>query len=192
MAIGGVLAVAGIGMSIYDRMKSASANNRAQQYLRNQKKTLNDYLYGELSKNYMDSNEGQSAIKSVRDSITKNNRSAENSAAASGGTDESKLAVKEVNAKSYGDTIANMATMAEQRKAGLRGQLIGANGAYDSQIAGFDKDRAEQMSNAAGNAISTASSVIAADGKGAFDKYDDKVNKLFKWGKYSPDYKPEE
>ena len=191
--IGAALGIAGLGMSLYDRSQSAAANRRAKRYLENQKRTLNDYLYGELSKNYMDSNEGQSAIKSVRENITKNNRSAENSAAASGGTDESKLAAKEVNAKAYGDTIANIATMADQRKAGLRSQLIGASGAYDSQIAGFDKDKAEQMSTAAGNAISTASSAIAADGKGAFDNYDDKVNKLFGWGRFnktSPGYDP--
>ena len=191
--IGAALGVAGLGMSLYNQSQSAAANRRAKRYLENQKRTLNDYLYGELSKNYMDSNEGQSAIKSVRENITKNNRSAENSAAASGGTDESKLAAKEVNAKLYGDTIANIATMADQRKAGLRSQLIGASGAYDNQIAGFDKDKAEQMSTAAGNAMSTASSAIAADGKGVFNKYDDKINKLFGWGRFnkqSPGYDP--
>ena len=191
--VGAALGIAGLGMSLYNQSQSAAANRRAKRYLENQKRTLNDYLYGELSKNYMDSNEGQSAIKSVRENITKNNRSAENSAAASGGTDESKLAAKEVNAKAYGDTIANIATMADQRKAGLRSQLIGASGAYDSQIAGFDKDKAEQMSTAAGNAMSTASSAIAADGKGVFNKYDDKINKLFGWGRFnktSPGYDP--
>ena len=181
--IGAALGIAGLGMSLYDRSQSAAASRRAKRDLENQKRTLNDYLYGELSKNYMDSNEGQSAIKSVRENITKNNRSAENSAAASGGTDESKLAAKEVNAKAYGDTIANIATMADQRKAGLRSQLIGASGAYDNQIAGFDKDKAEQMSTAAGNAMSTASSVIDADAKGVFSNYDDKINKMFGWGK---------
>ena len=184
--IGAILGLANLGMGLYDQSQSAAANRKAQKYLEQQKKTLNDYLYGELSKNYMDTNQGQSALKSVRENITKNNLAAENSAAASGGTDESKLATKEANANAYGNTIANMASMGEQRKTALRGQLIGANSAYDNQIAGMDTAKAGQMANASTNAYKGAADVITADGKGAFATYDDKVNKLFGWGKYNP------
>ena len=52
--IGAALGVAGLGMSLYNQSQSAAANRSAKRYLENQKRSLNDYLYGEISKNYID------------------------------------------------------------------------------------------------------------------------------------------
>lgn len=141
---------AGVGL-----LKSSAANKRNNQLVAQQNSLLDQQYLPDLDKRYLDTNQAQSFLSTLRDRMTNSNQKVAQTAAVTGGTDEAVLAGKESNANVYGDFLNKLNAQGTQYKQGLQDRYMqGKNQLFGMQTQS-NNAASESGSNLFANSMST-------------------------------------
>lgn len=108
--IGGGL---GLANSMFGGIKAAKERKRQDRIIREAKQRNEDFFNSEYYQNYMDRSDVQAAMKRVRDTMRKSNRTAAASAAVTGATPEAVVAQKQANNEIIADAASGIQANAD-------------------------------------------------------------------------------
>ena len=165
------LAIAGAGFlgNLFGSMKSAEANNRAFDFLKQKQADLNSAYNQDYYKDYMNTVESRSAIKRFQEGLRKMNPSLNNSAVKTGATPESVVATGGRMTDSYADFMNNMAGKATAHKQRVKDMYEQRKSALEGQEFNILQNKASQWDNFGQNVSNTSGSLLNAWANGAFD-----------------------
>ena len=147
--IGGGL---GLANSMFGGIKAAKERKRQDRIIREAKQRNEDFFNSEYYQNYMDRSDVQAAMKRVRDTMRKSNRTAAASAAVTGATPEAVVAQKQANNEislylnqqnALDQARLGQSAMSERGYAGMAGGALQTAGSLlgNSKLAGKMVDR---------------------------------------------------
>ena len=134
----------------------------------NQKRSdLDTWFNKEYNRDYLGTQEAQSAMRTVTDHYKSQDKKIDGQAAVMGKTDESKLAQKSANADNYSSFVNNLAARGDQYKRSALARYdsrIGAIDNTDNQINQGKQDNWTALSENVSNATSSVASAFAPTG----------------------------
>lgn len=141
LAIGGLVSsLAGAGINAWARKK----NQKAQEDAAADQRTRNEAWYNNTyHQDYLNSVEGQNAMKKVRDAWAEQNREARARQVISGGTPEQAAAVAEAGAEAMGNTIGNLAAQGQANKQQVDAMKLN----MDNNVAQMELEAVKQRYN---------------------------------------------
>lgn len=167
--IGTLATVASLLLSAYGQNQSANAAEEQQGLLNKRMDDLDSWYKGESSKDYTQTQEGQSTMRRLESQMKKALESQNNEAVKTGATPESKVALQGALTEKYGDAVSQLSGLTTQRKDNLRRDYMGSmNNLLNQQSNMYTQDQ-QNWGNFASNIGSALGSVTQADSAGAFD-----------------------
>jgi len=109
---------------------SGYQNQKQQDALQGRQDDLNNWYNANYNQDYLQTPESKSALKTLSDRIYKNNKIADNKAAVTGQTDESRLAARNNNEQVYSGFVNKLAGNADRYKRYVQSR-------YDQQEGGI-------------------------------------------------------
>lgn len=157
--IAGAAGPIGMGLSalsgIVGLFKSGAANRRNNQLVKQQQNLLDQQYLPDMNKRYLDTDQAQSFLATLRDRMNTQNQQVQQTAAVTGGTDEAVIAGREANAQNYGDFLNKLNAHGTQYKQGLQDRYMqGKNQILGMQM-GQNAGQSESGSNLFSNAMGT-------------------------------------
>ena len=143
---------------------SAHNNNKRESALKDRQDKLDNWYNSEYNKDYLQGSEAQSAIKTVSDRIKKNNTIADNKAAVTGQTDESRLYARNNNEERYSDFINKLAGKGDAYKRYVQSRYDGQQGAIQNNQDAITDAKNASTSAAISNLGNIASNSFESSG----------------------------
>lgn len=138
-AIGGVVGLAG---SLFGGGKAAQQRKKMERYLNKQDTDNKAWYNTNALSDYTQRSDSQNLMKQLRDTLTRQNKAAANTAVITGATPEQQAAIKDQSNKVMSDTFSNIGAMGQHYKDRVTNQYL----ARKQDIAG------QRMSMMQGNA----------------------------------------
>lgn len=164
LIVAGVLGAVSLAGSIAGKAKEAKERRRSQRFVEEQARLAKDWYTRESSRNYLDTAEGSSQQKVLRDMLRENTNRVDNSLVKTGGTAESAIAQKEAAGKTLADGTRQMAAMGTQRKMTLHQIYQGQKDKYDGMKIANMNAKGDAWSTFAENSGTVMNSAIKAGG----------------------------
>ena len=155
--------------NLYGSKKSAQANNRAFDFLKQKQADLNSVYNQDYYKDYMNTTESRSAIKRFQEGLRKMNPSLNNTAVKTGATPESVVATGGRMTDSYADFMNNLAGKSTAYKQRVKDMYEQRKAAMEGQEFNILQNKASQWDNFGQNVSNTSGSLLNAWANGAFD-----------------------
>jgi len=160
----------GLAGNIAGLIGSAKANKERQKLINSRRADIQNWFDKEYNQDFLATSENKSAMKHLSDKIREKQLAQENTNAIMGGSDESAVAQKGENTRTYADFVNNMAAKATDSKDSARHDYMAGMANVDSQQQALNQEKGNNWLNF-GKMANTAGSVInQADAMGAFDK----------------------
>ena len=159
--IGAALGVAGgIASSLIGGNEAAKAARAAERRQREQEAREEAWYNRRYNEDYIDTAAGQNLVRRAKDYAKEQWKKAAGAQAVAGGTDAATAMAKDAGNKMVGDTIANIASTDQQRKA----QVDNMHRQAEAQFAQMDMAREQQRAQNITNAASAASNAMMSIG----------------------------
>ena len=159
--IGAALGVAGgIASSLIGGNEAAKAASAAERRQREQEAKEEAWYNRRYNEDYIDTAAGQNLVRRAKDYAKEQWKKAAGAQAVAGGTDAATAMAKDAGNKMVGDTIANIASTDQQRKA----QVDNMHRQAEAQFAQMDMAREQQRAQNITNAASAASNAMMSIG----------------------------
>ena len=162
MGIENIMKVAGpVGMGagllsgIVGLSSSAAANRRTRREANKYQNFLDAEYLPDMNRRYADTEEAQSFISTLNERLNKQNEKAEQTAAVTGGTDESVLAAKDLNTRAYAEALNRIAGMGTQYKQGLKDRYAQGRANVMQMRVGQNAAASQSGSNVFSNAMNS-------------------------------------
>ena len=156
MLLGGIgagLGIAGsIGSAIFGGSKASKAAKQADNLLIQQKTDNENWYNKRYNEEYSQTAEAQNLLNYAREQADRQFRRAEGAAAVSGATDESVALAKRSANEMIGQTAANIAAQGTARKDAIEQQYLNTKNSLTQQQVANLQSKAQNTSNAAGQA----------------------------------------
>lgn len=178
--IGTLLAVGSGLASLYGSIKSAQANNNADQQLKQRQTDLDNWYNREYNKSYLDTSEARSTIQLLRNQVLERQKKVDQSNAIKGSSDEMAVATADAGQKNITNAITRLAGYGTQRKDALQRDYQARKWGLDNLVAANLQQKSQNWNSFMNNAMNMGAGAIEADGMGAFDKWDQKVGGWWK------------
>ncbi|MEN6623348.1 MAG: hypothetical protein ABFD50_17605, partial [Smithella sp.] len=159
----GVSAASGV----YGLIKSASANKKNKALVTKQQGLLDQQYLPDMNKRYLDTEQGASFLSTMRDKLKENNQQALDRSAITGGTDESALAARDNNVRTYGDYLNKLQGYGTQYTQGLKDRYMQGASALMGTSMGQNSADSQSGSNLFSNSMSSIGNIAM---KSMFDK----------------------
>ena len=155
--IGGGL---GLASSMFGGIKAAKERKRQDRIIREAKQRNEDFFNSEYYQNYMDRSDVQAAMKRVRDTMRKSNRTAAASAAVTGATPEAVVAQKQANNEIIADAASGIQANADAYKNNVKSLYLNQQNALDQARLGQSAMSERGYAGMAGGALQTAGGLL--------------------------------
>lgn len=152
------------GMGIYGQIRAAKEMKKQGQYLDNYERSMDSYYNGETSKNVLDTEYAQSALKKIRESLAERRKISNSTAAITGASDESQIAEKDNEAKAISGAVTSLAQYGSQRRDALKREQMGRKDGILQMRLGSSGQKAQSGMNLTNNAWNSIGSFIDAWG----------------------------
>lgn len=163
------LAAAGLASSVIGGVKASKAAKEAEKRQREREAEENAWYRRRFNEDYIDTAAGQNLVRLAKDHAKANARRAAGAAAVAGSTDAATQMAKDAGNKMVGDTIANIAATDQARKDNIDNMHQQAQESFAQQDMNRELQRAQNISNASGqaaNAMFTAAAALGQSSKG--------------------------
>lgn len=156
----------GVGLSAVSAgaglAKSGAANKRNRQAVAGQQSLLDQQYLPDMNKRYLDTDQAQSFLSTLRDRMTTSNKETTQTAAITGGTDESVLAAREGNGRNYADFLNKLSAQGTQFTQGQKDRYMqGRGGVLGLEMSGNNAE-SESGANLFANSMSTMGNIAGA------------------------------
>ena len=170
---------AGVGLigSIAGKANEAKNRRKVDAFVDTQSKNLESWYKKESNTGYLDTAEGASQHKALKDMLRENTNRVDNSTVKTGGTAESAIAMREAAGKTVADGSRQMAAMGTQRQMTLRNIYQDQKNSYDQMKIGSMNAKADAWSTFANNAGQVASNWIGVGAEGGKAGWGDLLKK---------------
>ena len=155
----GSLAATGIGAAT-----SAAANADALAALEADRAEDRRYYERLLNRDYVNSSENQGLLRRLQELQRKNYEQARATNVVAGGTDASLAAMQQAGNKVVTDVAGNIASRADAYKERVGAAKRASEKAYSQQMFGIERQKAQTIANAAGQATKAMAGLAAAGG----------------------------
>ena len=159
----GVSAASGV----YGLIKSSKANKANKALVAKQQGLLDKEYLPDMNKRYLDTEQGASFLSTMRDKLKENNQQALDRSAINGGTDESALAARDNNVRSYGDYLNKLQGYGTQYTQGLKDRYTQGTSSLMNTSMGQNAADSQSGANVFGNSMSSIGNIAM---KSMFDK----------------------
>lgn len=146
--------VLSLGTKIFSAIKQGKLNKENQQIIDNQGDELQSWYDKEKNSNFADSSIGKAILEKTLENIRQRRQQSTQAAVITGGTDEARLAAEAANQEQFTGVANNLAQMGQQRADAVQGQYMQQKDNLNQQKIALNMDKANQLSNLAGNADS--------------------------------------
>lgn len=161
-AIGGVVGLAG---SLFGGGKAAQQRKKMERYLNKQDADNKAWYNTNALSDYTQRSDSQNLMKQLRDTLTRQNKAAANTAVITGATPEQQAAIKDQSNKAISDTFSNIGAMGQQykdrvtdqylaRKQDIAGQRMGVMQGNAQAGETLQSNGLNLLSNSAGSLLS--------------------------------------
>ena len=140
-------------------IKSGKANKQSRLAVAGQNNLLDEQYLPDLNKRYTDTEEAKSFLSTLRDRMTTTNQQVQQTAAVTGGTDESVIAGQEAAAGNYGDYLNKLSAQGTQYKQGLKDRYMQGKSQMLGVQLGQNAAASESGSNLFANSMSTMGNI---------------------------------
>jgi hypothetical protein len=178
MLISAALSLASLGAKAISGIKNSIAMGKEKKSLEGQRNSLDDWYNAESNQDYLNTEQSQSVLAKLRESLKRNNAINANTSEVMGGTVESDIANKEISNQAVSDTMVGLGGQATAYKNDIRKDYQGQKTAIDGKISAINVGQAQSAANAGSNAMGALGSVISANKMDAFGGQ--KVGGIFK------------
>ena len=149
----------GMGLSavsgIVGLIQSGQAQHRNAQIAHQQKNFLDQQYLPDMNKRYLDTDQAQSFLSTMRERMTTANKQVEQTNAVTGGTDEAALAGRENNAQVYSNALNGLAAQGTAYQQNLKDRYSsGMNQVYGEQM-GMNAQQSQSGSNVFSNSMAS-------------------------------------
>lgn len=185
------LAAAGLASSVIGGVKASKAAKEAEKRQREREAEENAWYRRRFNEDYIDTAAGQNLVRMAKDHAKANARRAAGAAAVAGSTDAATQMAKDAGNKMVGDTIANIAATDQARKDNIDNMHRQAQENFAQQDMNRELQRAQNISNASGqaaNAMFTAAAALGQSSKGTDLKGGDNSSEVSDAIKQGVDY----
>lgn len=159
------LAAAGLASSVIGGVKASKAAKEAEKRQREREAEENAWYRRRFNEDYIDTAAGQNLVRMAKDHAKANARRAAGAAAVAGSTDAATQMAKDAGNKMVGDTIANIAATDQARKDNVDNMHRQAQENFAQQDMNRELQRAQNISNASGQAANAMFTAAAALGQ---------------------------
>jgi hypothetical protein len=156
-AIGAGVSAAG---TIFGMIKQGQAQKRLNRMIQRQAEDNKQMFNSDYYKDFFDSEQARSVIKTLNDRLDKDNKKADNTAVVTGSTPEATIAVKEKNQNVFSDSVNKLGGYATQYKQNIKNGYMNRKMGYDTQINNMQSQVANSWGNFASNAMKGVSSSL--------------------------------
>ena len=155
--------------NLFGASKSSEANNRAYDALKKRRTDLDAAYNHDYNKDFMDTTESKSAIRSYQDSMGKIKAGLNNTAVKTGATPESVVATGARMNDSYAGFLNKLAGNSTRYKQAIKDRYNQRKDAVDGQELSFLAKKGEDWNNFGSNVSNAAGNVMSAWAMGGFD-----------------------
>lgn len=156
------IASAGVGLlsQIFGGIQSGKRMDEAEGIIQGQKDDLQAWYDTESNQDFLSSNVARAAISKVLENIREQNKNIESTAAVTGASDASKIAMKGDNRQQFADVARELAAYGTRRGDQIDSQYRSEIG----RILGTQANMKMQQAQNAGNLISSGGNLLGASG----------------------------
>lgn len=159
--VGAILGTAvQVGSSIYGAVKSSQANKRAEALLRNQRDDNKKWYEQRMAEDYTRRADVQNVLRKQKELFQDQYQRARATNIVAGGTDESLALQQQAAAEATGETMASIASQAENYKEGIESQYRAKDDAFNQQEIALEQNKAKNIAAAAGQMGSAVSGLV--------------------------------
>ena len=160
-AIGAGLGLVGsVGSAIFGGSKASKAMNEANKLVEQQQKDNQAWYDRRYNENYSQTAEAQNLMNYAREQAEKQFRLAEGAAAVTGATEESVARAKQSANDMMAQTASNIAAQGTARKDAVEQQYLNTKNSLTQQQVANLQNKAQNISQAAGQATSAFGSLL--------------------------------
>lgn len=178
--IGEILTGVSVIGSLIGTLGSARANRNITGQINKRQSELQTWYDREYNTNYLDTEEAKSTIQILRDQLKEQMKKVDQSNVIRGASDEARVATAERLNKGLGQNITQLAGYGTRYKDMIRREYQGLKQNLDILQLENLQNKSQQWSNLSNNAMKAGVGFAEAAGKGAFDKWDDKIANWWK------------
>lgn len=167
----GAAAGAAVGLvgSLFGGNKAAKQRKKMERYLNKQDADNKAWYNANALSDYTQRSDSQNLMKQLRDTLTRQNKAATNTAVITGATPEQQAAIKEQSNKVISDTFSNIGAMGQQYKDRVSDQYLARKQDIADQRMGVMQGNAQAGENLQSNGLklfgNSASSLLSMWGK---------------------------
>jgi hypothetical protein len=168
MLISSALSLASLAAKAGSGIVSAIRANKERKHLQGQMNSLDDWYNAESNQDYVNTDQAQSVLSKLRETLAKNKEVNNNTAAVMGGTAEAQIAANQGGNDATAQTLAALAAQDTNRDDALRQQYVNQKESLSSRMSELRGAQIQGAINAGANAMGALGSVTSADSQGAF------------------------
>lgn len=160
MILGAIGAVAGLASTVFGAVQQKKAAENQEKLLKEQQAKQEAWYNRNYYQDYLNSVEGQNAIKQYKDLWAERTREARARQVISGGTPAQAAAVAEAGAEGLGNMMGNLAAQGAARKQQIDAQMLGMDANMTNQRGAIEEARQQAGANLVSNGIGTMTSSL--------------------------------
>lgn len=158
--IAAVGAIAGLAATAIGAAQQKKAAENQEKLLKEQQEKQEAWYNRNYYQDYLNTVEGQNAIKRYKDLWAERTREARARQVISGGTPEQAAAVAEAGAEGLGNMMGNLAAQGAARKQQVDAQMLGLDANLRNQRGAIEEARQQAGANLMSNGIGTMTSSL--------------------------------
>jgi hypothetical protein len=178
IGVGAILTVASLLGQAFGNIKSGQEANKQQKFLDKRRAELDDMFNKDYNTPYIQSEQAQSALSSLRNNIDKYQKRTLNRAAITGGSDESQVAANQGANETLASATSDIAGQGTAYKEGLRREKLSRDMSFDQEQNDLDASQRGKWINFMSNAANARTTALMADRIGAFDDINGKISNV--------------
>lgn len=158
--IAAIGAIAGLAATAIGAAQQKKAAENQEKLLKEQQEKQEAWYNRNYYQDYLNTVEGQNAIKRYKDLWAERTREARARQVISGGTPEQAAAVAEAGAEGLGNMMGNLAAQGAARKQQIDAQMLGMDANLSNQRGAIEEARQQAGANLMSNGIGTMTSSL--------------------------------
>lgn len=158
--IAAIGAIAGLAATAIGAAQQKKAAENQEKLLKEQQEKQEAWYNRNYYQDYLNTVEGQNAIKQYKDLWAERTREARARQVISGGTPEQAAAVAEAGAEGLGNMMGNLAAQGAARKQQIDAQMLGLDANLRNQRGAIEEARQQAGANLMSNGIGTMTSSL--------------------------------
>ena len=151
-----------VGAGIFGGIKASQAMREVKRNLQKQMQENQDWYDRRYNEDATQRADAQRLLTMTADSIRQRNEQAAGAQAVMGGTEESVAAARAANNQALTDTMSNIASTADQRKAQIENQYMSTKADINNKLNALSQEKAKAISAAVSGVANAAGGAMGA------------------------------